>query len=850
MKTNLLKNSVNILILWILISPLLSLRCAKEEKQIYFSNMYGDMDTISTILREGMVLKNAGEKGADIVEAAIVNERWHRPEAGEQIHLNAERIEKWEEVHADSTGWFRDREVRGGYYYFSFNSKKDRVLLLESIGNNMALINGVPHIGNRYRTQEKRNPWQPPFDFSIIPIELNKGENDLLFKCYRGGLKVKLYSPEGGIIFNEKDLTVPDLRVGEKLDTYGSIVLINTTDKPVTNCKLISYGEDKTGSAVSVPVIPPVSIRKVPFRINCKIPEKQGEYYFNLQLIEKSGRKNILLDTVTVKLKIVGPKEPYRRTFVSNIDGSVQYYAVNPALNGKTNEHLALFFSLHGADVKAINQAGSYYNKSWGTIVCPTNRRPYGYDWEDWGRIDALEVYDIAKKELRIDPNRIYLTGHSMGGHGTWYLGATYPDKFAAIGPSAGWISFWSYVFRESHSEMSPLRKMFIRAFRTSDTFALAENLKNTGIYIIHGADDNNVSPKESYQMIERLQQFHKDYVFHEQQGAGHWWDKSDEPGTDCVDWAPLFDFFARHANAGKKRVREISFITANPGVSASNEWITIWSQEKQLELSRVDIRFDPGLDRFVGKTENVAKLCLNIEELGVGDSLRIFIDKNQFNIESPASNEVWLENKFDGNWQISSKPSLSQKGPHRYGTFKDAFKNRVIFVYGTNGTEAENKWALQKARYDAETFWYQGNGSIDIIPDMEFDNFAELDRNVILYGNAETNLAWEKLLGDSPVEVRNNYIKIEDKEIKGDLACFFIRPKLNSNIASVGVVSGTNLTGMKLTNNRPYLYPGNGFPDLVVFDSEILTRYDTGIKAVGFFGIDWSVKNGEFLYE
>ena len=54
------------------------------------------------------------------------------------------------------------------------------------------------------------------------------------------------------------------------------------------------------------------------------------------------------------------------------------------------------------------------------------------------------------------DPDRIYLTGHSMGGHGTWHLAANDPDRWAAIAPSAGWISFDTYGGRlpsagESH---------------------------------------------------------------------------------------------------------------------------------------------------------------------------------------------------------------------------------------------------------------------------------------------------------------------------------------------------------------------------------------------------------------
>ena len=72
---------------------------------------------------------------------------------------------------------------------------------------------------------------------------------------------------------------------------------------------------------------------------------------------------------------------------------------------------------------------------------------------------------------------------------------------------------------------------------------------------------------------------FHHDFVFFEQPGAGHWWDVSPEPGADCVDWAPMFDFFARHRLPADGEVREVDFSTANPGVSARCHWAEIGAQ-------------------------------------------------------------------------------------------------------------------------------------------------------------------------------------------------------------------------------------------------------------------------------
>src|SRR5262249_7727826 len=141
-----------------------------------------------------------------------------------------------------------------------------------------------------------------------------------------------------------------------------------------------------------------------------------------------------------------------RVTFRSRIDDSVQYFGYNAPKMPEAAPGIAvirarpaLILSLHGASVEAAHQAECYSPKIWAALAAPTNRREYGFDWEDWGRLDALEVLEHFSAMTPHDPQRVYLTGHSMGGHGTWIIGCTYPDRFAAIGPSAAWTTFWSY---------------------------------------------------------------------------------------------------------------------------------------------------------------------------------------------------------------------------------------------------------------------------------------------------------------------------------------------------------------------------------------------------------------------
>src|SRR5204863_1699989 len=109
-------------------------------------------------------------------------------------------------------------------------------------------------------------------------------------------------------------------------------------------------------------------------------------------------------------------------------------------------------------------------------------------------------------------------------------------------------------------------------------------------------------------------------------------------------------------------------------------------------------------------------------------------------------THKLWFERQGD-EWSVAEPPEAQRKGPSRYGTFNSAFDNRALLVYGTAGNEEENAWSAAKARYDSETFYYRGGGALEVLPDSRFDFNGETDRNVVLYGNADTNSAWQQLM-------------------------------------------------------------------------------------------------------
>jgi hypothetical protein len=743
----------------------------------------------------------------------------------------------WKALTADSLHRFQSRDMGNGYLYLTYTAKKEQTALLNVTGNDMVYVNGAPHGGDIYR-----------YGWMDIPVVLKKGKNEFYVRIGRfgsyGGIVAKLDFPEKPVCLNTADLTMPHVVPTLKNDSlWVGLVVVNTSSKPLRGLILSS---DVAGAkmTVKVPDIPAFSTRKVGVLLDGSNAMTTGKQLVNISLLQAEKT----LDTKSVELETIATGKQYSRTFVSDIDGTVQYYAVSPQLDPKPGVAPALFFSVHGAEVQAINQARAYKPKDWGVLVAPTNRRPRGFNWEDWGRLDALEVLVIAKKNYSPNPEKVFLTGHSMGGHGTWFLGATYPGNWAAIAPCAGYPTLSSYGSHDGmipDSASSPMEAMLLRASNPSNVLALARNYKPLGVYINHGDADRTVSVEYARQMKKVLSEFHPDFSYYEYPGGSHWY------GDISVDWPPIFDFFSWHTLAKNTapEADRLDFTTANPGVSGRMKWATIHQQQEPLYFSRMILDRDQGKNRIAGTTQNIATLSLDLGAFAPGTAIKIQLDSlAEVGYTVKSQNEtIFLEK--EGTWKVASEPNAREKNTRRSGTFKEPFNNRMVFVYATGGTAAEKAWALDKAKFDTESWYYRGNGAVDLIADTEFDPQLYPDRGVVLYGNASTNAAWSKLLADCPIQVTQGTIKAGTRTFSGDdLAAYFVWPRRDSEVASVAVVTGTGLTGMRATNANQYFSGGSGFPDFMIFSNAMLQKGVEGVKMAGFYTNDWSLQASDMV--
>jgi len=795
----------------------------------YFSPSSAQDARSSIVVRQVLAVERAGQRlrlpvYTDAIEAAWVAGTWSAPEDGQSVRSATGDERTWARFEADAEGWFTGAPFDGGWAWAMLDVPAGGFWRLNASGHSDVLVDGEPHVGDGYVLGTTR-----------VPLFLTPGKHELLFRCgRRGRLRATLEPAPAPLYLEEKDRTLPDLVRGERSPVWLGTIVSNAGGETARGYRMRATA----GGVTSLADVPPLlssSMRKCALALEPP-PELGGDTLdVHLELLAPDGA---LVHSADLRLNVREPGQLHTRTFRSAIDDSVQYFSVVPPT--KTLEHPALVLSLHGAGVEGRGQAACYEAKDWAVVVAPTNRRPFGFDWEDWGRLDALEVLQLARTRYGTDPRRTYLTGHSMGGHGTWQLGAQFPELFAAIAPSAGWRDFWSYTGLEPLDEADPIGPLLDRAANASHTALLLSNYARLGVFVLHGDADDDVPVREARTMREALGHFHPDFVYEERPGAGHWW------GNQCLDWPPLIDFLGRHAQPEPARVLEIDFTSVDASVSSRCHWLAIEAQTRVLMPSRVHARLDPGAHELVLDLENVSLLALDLaafSEALAGNTLTIRIGDSTLEVDPSAP---LLLGSGEGGWQSVPPRAPWYKSARRAGPFKAGFRHRFLFVYGTHGTPEENAWALAKARFDHEQWRYRGNGSVDVLADTEFRAEQNLERDVILYGNADTNGAWDALLGPGAFELCRGSVRVGTTILEGeDLALLAVYPRRDCDLASVVVIGGTGATGARATTFLPYFVSGVGYPDWTVIQGDLALRGLAGVRGAGYFRADWSPELG-----
>jgi len=153
-------------------------------------------------------------------------------------------------------------------------------------------------------------------------------------------------------------------------------------------------------------------------------------------------------------------------------------------------------------------------------FILVTPMCPNGHKWSDE---IVLGILDSVTEKYRVDTNRIYLTGLSMGGYGTWSLATTYPERFAAVAPICGGDGSIGIILSLQDKTK-------------------AAALKQLPVWAFHGAKDNVVPWEESDRMVKALKKIGNEQVkFTLYPEAMH------NSWTVTYDNPELYDWFLQH---------------------------------------------------------------------------------------------------------------------------------------------------------------------------------------------------------------------------------------------------------------------------------------------------------------
>lgn len=612
----------------------------------------------------------------------------------------------------------------------------------------------------------------------------------------RGEVQVELLSTPDELVFNSNDLTTHEPVEGSSTPEWLGVPVLNTSSVTALDVKAKVEASDLfEATTTSYPSLPAGSVTQLAFELRPKgpMPPAGTKVTVGVRLesdsLDFSYRHDIDLG-MTVASGTV-----HKETFRSNTDGSAQYYGLVPPTGFDPQKKYALALSLHGASVEASGQAKSYSQKDWAYVVAATNRRPFGFDWESWGRRDALEVLDHAMSALPIDPTRVYLTGHSMGGHGTWNVGALFPGRFATLGPSAGWASYYTYA------GLTKPTGAFARSQAPSDTYAYLSNLAKRGVYMIHGTADTNVPFSEGQALFTAVSMVTNDVQYHWEQGADHWWDGPASSGVDCVDWPALFDFMKAHALDPFEL--DFTYKTPAPWVNARHSYVTVRSQNTAFGDSVLTSSRNG--DTVTLTTQNVRSMELDGSAL---DGLGV----KTVNVDGTPTAVVKAA--------IAIGPQ-DGKRPYVHGPLNEVFYRPFCFAYADGAPPAYARWAS----YVTSSWQVNGNGHGCAVPLSKVTDELRKARNIVYLGVPSAQIPATAGL---PVQWSATKIDVgAAARTAGVLAVVF--PEGDRLSGAVMAVGGSERLLTRFMPLRPVASP----PDLYVFD-------DTGVVDAAFFDPTW----------
>jgi pimeloyl-ACP methyl ester carboxylesterase len=439
------------------------------------------------------------------------------------------------------------------------------------------------------------------------------------------------------------------------------------------------------------------------------------------------------------------------RGFRSKIDGSVQPYGVFvPEDRPETGGRMDIW--LHGRNDKLTELAflsGRMGSKGEFTPPKTLVLHPYGRFCNAYkfaGETDVLEAMDDAIAQYGISRDHVALRGFSMGGAGSWHLGAHHTRLWSVIAPGAGFVETAEYatVFAPGKEAPHWWEQTLWHLYDVPD-YVL--NLTNRPVIAYSG--ENDPQKRAADKMVAALKGVGCEIEHLIGPNTGHKY----HPETKAALILKVDEAAEKGRPKDPERVRlETYTLRYN-----TMEWVQITGLEQHWQHATVDASHH-GSGQLAVKTTGVAALTLSPPQKWAGaGSWKVNLDGQAL---TSASKTLPLHfHKTDGEWRPATSPDDGapplRKRSGLQGPIDDAFMSSFVFVRptGKSSNPAVEAWASAELETAIHNWRVNFRGEPRVVKDTDVTAELMNSAHLVLWGDAESNGILARVLPKLPLQ-------------------------------------------------------------------------------------------------
>jgi len=504
-----------------------------------------------------------------------------------------------------------------------------------------------------------------------------------------------------------------------------------------------------------------------------------------------------------------------RLAYRDEVDGSPQYCRAYLPADYDPAKKWPLVIQMHGYNPAnpvyirwwAADERHSHIDTEFSNHQGVIYLEPHGRgntSYLGMGDNDILTVIAEAKRLFNVDEDRIYLTGDSMGGWGTWNVATRHPDLFAAIAPVFGGSDYHAQMSEEDLARLSPLERFF---HEKESSWAMADGLLNLPIFVHHGDVDQSVNVEYSRWGVRLLQRWGYDVRYHEYPGRSHEALES-QNGNLNIEW-----FLQHRRNPNPRHVRIRSAELRN----ASAYWVHVLQFASPLAFMVVDAELvDSNVIRL--DTENILDIELTPSAALVDEAKPVKV------VWNGVARGMSVQNGKLHLTAAGYKPAALHKTVRLPGTIADFTVTPFAVVIGTvSGDPEMAAMCRAKASEFVEGWQVWQKQQPRVFADTAIGDAEMAKYSLLLVGGPEANKATARLAARLPVQISADRISIDGKGFPvKDAALQMIYPNPLNAERYVWIAAGTSADGMYFNQMNPQrLYDW----DYIVTDGRIPAR-------------------------